>query len=148
MWPAIWMMPTDEAHYGGWPASGEIDIMEMLGGSKGTGNTSLSYSTIHYDSVQPDGSHGHDQGTYTLPGGAKFADDYHDFQLEWLPGVLRFYVDGHLVQEVERWRTKAPGQPEYYTYPAPFDRDFYLILNTAIGEIGRERRTTILCPIR
>lgn len=133
MWPAIWMMPTDEAHYGGWPASGEIDIMELLGGTKGSGNPSQTYSTIHYDSVQPDGSHGHDQGIYALPDGATFADDYHDFQLEWLPGVLRFYVDGDLVQEVERWQTKAPGQPEYYTYPAPFDRDFYLILNLAVG---------------
>lgn len=133
MWPAIWMMPTDEAHYGGWPASGEIDIMEMLGGAKGNGNPSKTYSTIHYDSVQPDESHGHQQGTYTLPGGVTFADDYHDFQLEWLPGKLRFYVDGHLVHDVDRWMTKAPGQPEYYTYPAPFDRDFYLILNLAVG---------------
>ncbi len=130
MWPAIWMMPTDEAHYGGWPASGEIDIMELIGGEQGKGRI---YSTIHYDSVQPDGSHGHEQGSTTLANGKSFADEYHDFQVEWLPGVIRFYVDGQLHHEVTDWQTKAIGQPEYYTYPAPFDRPFYLILNLAVG---------------
>ncbi|MFX3649971.1 MAG: carbohydrate binding domain-containing protein [Paenibacillus sp.] len=130
MWPAIWMMPTDEAHYGGWPASGEIDIMELIGGSESNDKV---YSTLHYDSVKPDGSHGHDQGSLTLPEGETFADDYHDFQVEWLPGMIRFYVDGKLHHEVTNWQTKAVGQPEYYTFPAPFDRPFYLILNLAVG---------------
>lgn len=130
MWPAIWMLPTDEAHYGGWPAAGEIDIMELIGGEQGKQRV---YGTLHYDSVQPDGSHGHDQGIYELPQGQAFADDYHDFQVEWLPGVIRFYVDGKLYHEVNDWKTKGPGQPEYYTYPAPFDRPFYLILNLAVG---------------
>ncbi|WP_340012958.1 S-layer homology domain-containing protein [Paenibacillus sp. FSL K6-1318] len=130
MWPAIWMMPTDEAHYGGWPASGEIDIMELIGGKESNNKV---YSTLHYDSVKPDGSHGHDQGSLTLPKGETFADDYHDFQVEWLPGMIRFYVDGKLHHEVTNWQTKAAGQPEYYTFPAPFDRPFYLILNLAVG---------------
>ncbi|MBB3108849.1 beta-glucanase (GH16 family) [Paenibacillus phyllosphaerae] len=130
MWPAIWMLPTDEAHYGGWPAAGEIDIMELIGGEK---NKSRVYGTLHYDSVQPDGSHGSDQGSYDLQSGQSFADSYHDFQVEWLPGVIRFYVDGQLYHEVSDWKTKGPGQPEYYTYPAPFDRPFYLILNLAVG---------------
>ncbi|MEK3921023.1 carbohydrate binding domain-containing protein [Paenibacillus sp. FSL K6-2393] len=130
MWPAIWMMPTDEVHYGGWPASGEIDIMELIGGKESNNKV---YSTLHYDSVKPDGSHGHDQGSLTLPKGETFADDYHDFQVEWLPGMIRFYVDGKLHHEVTNWQTKAAGQPEYYTFPAPFDRPFYLILNLAVG---------------
>ncbi|OMF65329.1 carbohydrate binding domain-containing protein [Paenibacillus sp. FSL R5-0766] len=130
MWPAIWMMPTDEAHYGGWPASGEIDIMELIGGKESNNKV---YSTLHYDSVKPVGSHGHDQGSLTLPKGETFTDDYHDFQVEWLPGMIRFYVDGKLHHEVTNWQTKAAGQPEYYTFPAPFDRPFYLILNLAVG---------------
>ncbi|MFC9708939.1 carbohydrate binding domain-containing protein [Paenibacillus sp. NPDC056933] len=130
MWPAIWMMPTDEAHYGGWPASGEIDIMELIGGKESSNKV---YSTLHYDAVKPDGSHGHNQGSLTLPEGQSFADDYHDFQVEWLPGMIRFYVDGKLHHEVTNWQTKAAGQPEYYTFPAPFDRPFYLILNLAVG---------------
>ncbi|MFS0868758.1 carbohydrate binding domain-containing protein [Paenibacillus xylanilyticus] len=130
MWPAIWMMPTDEAHYGGWPASGEIDIMELIGGKNKDHEV---YSTIHYDSKKPDGSHGHDQGKFTLPQGQSFADDYHDFQVEWLPGMIRFYVDGKLHHQVNNWQTTAAGQPESYTFPAPFDRPFYLILNLAVG---------------
>lgn len=130
MWPAIWMMPTDEAHYGGWPASGEIDIMELLGGQN---KDHEIYSTIHYDSKKADGSHGHDQGKYTLPQGESFADEYHDFQVEWLPGMIRFYVDGKLHHQINNWQTTAAGQPESYTFPAPFDRPFYLILNLAVG---------------
>ncbi|WP_408891991.1 carbohydrate binding domain-containing protein [Paenibacillus taichungensis] len=130
MWPAIWMMPTDEAHYGGWPASGEIDIMELIGGKNKDHEV---YSTIHYDSEKPDGSHGHDQGKFTLPQGQSFADEYHDFQVEWLPGMIRFYVDGKLHHQVNNWQTTAAGQPESYTFPAPFDRPFYLILNLAVG---------------
>lgn len=132
MWPAIWMMPTDEAHYGGWPASGEIDIMELIGGEQNQ-NQSRIYSTLHFDSKDADGVHGHDQGSTVLPEGQTFADDYYDFQVEWLPGVIRFYMDGKLHHEVSDWQTKAAGQPEYYTYPAPFDRPFYLILNLAVG---------------
>ncbi|MFD2700863.1 carbohydrate binding domain-containing protein [Paenibacillus shunpengii] len=130
MWPAIWMMPTDEAHYGGWPASGEIDIMELIGGKDRDHEV---YSTIHYDSVRPDGSHGHDQGKFFLPQEQSFADEYHDFQVEWLPGMIRFYVDGNLHHQVNNWETTAAGQPESYTFPAPFDRPFYLILNLAVG---------------
>lgn len=130
MWPAIWMMPTDESHYGGWPASGEIDIMELIGGKNKDHEV---YSTIHYDAVKPDGSHGHDQGKFTLPAGESFADEYHDFQVEWLPGMIRFYVDGKLHHQVNNWQTTAAGQPESYTFPAPFDRPFYLILNLAVG---------------
>jgi beta-glucanase (GH16 family) len=130
MWPAIWMMPTDEAHYGGWPASGEIDIMELIGGKN---KDHEIYSTIHYDSKKADGSHGHDQGKFTLQQGESFADEYHDFQVEWLPGMIRFYVDGKLHHQVNNWQTTAAGQPESYTFPAPFDRPFYLILNLAVG---------------
>ncbi|MFP3339968.1 glycoside hydrolase family 16 protein, partial [Micrococcus sp. SIMBA_131] len=43
MWPAIWMMPTDYELYSGWPATGEIDIMELLGHDPDT-----VYGTLHY----------------------------------------------------------------------------------------------------
>ena len=43
LWPAIWMMPQDEDHYGQWPKCGEIDIMEVLGD-----DVTKTYQTIHY----------------------------------------------------------------------------------------------------
>jgi beta-glucanase (GH16 family) len=42
IWPAIWMLPTDE-DFGGWPKSGEIDIMEMVGHEPAT-----IHGTVHY----------------------------------------------------------------------------------------------------
>ena len=43
LWPAIWMMPTNESYYGQWPKCGEIDIMEVLGNQ-----THIAYGTVHY----------------------------------------------------------------------------------------------------
>ena len=43
-WPAIWMLPTDWA-YGGWPSSGEIDIMEYVGYDPG-----VVHGTVHTES--------------------------------------------------------------------------------------------------
>ena len=119
MWPAIWMMPTDD-FYGGWAASGEIDIMEYLGHE-----TNKVYGTLHYGAQWPNNK---SSGTsYVLPSG-NFCDDFHVFRLEWEPGVMRWYVDDVLYQ------TQPP--PQWYTtvpFPAPFDKRFHLILNLAIG---------------
>lgn len=119
--PAIWMMPTDENLYGQWPKCGEIDIMEVLGSK-----TNTLYSTLHFG--EP---HAEKQGSYTLANGT-FADSFHTYTCEWEPGEIRFYVDGILFQTVNDWFTKKDGYGEV-TYPAPFDQDFYLILNLAVG---------------
>lgn len=123
VWPAIWMMPEDMNLYGGWPACGEIDIMELLGHEPGK-----VYGTIHYGN--PHTYHG---GNYTLPDGKKFSDDFHVFALEWEPGKLKWYVDGQLYYETSDWFSRSSNEAFDYTYPAPFDREFYLILNVAVG---------------
>jgi beta-glucanase (GH16 family) len=109
MWPAIWMMPTDNA-YGGWPASGEIDIMELLGNQP-----NKIYSTLHWAT---NGANTQSQGTYTFKTGT-FADTFHVFAFEWEAGKQRMYVDDSL----------------FYTgtHGAPFDKRFYFILNVAVG---------------
>ena len=56
MWPAIWMMPS-ESIYGGWPASGEIDLVEIRGD-----NMQEILSTVHYGSDPA--SHKYQGGTY------------------------------------------------------------------------------------
>jgi beta-glucanase (GH16 family) len=118
IWPAIWMMPTGST-YGGWPASGEIDIMELIGRAPRT-----VYGTLHYGNPQEFAG-----GKYTLPVGQTFSDDYHTFAIEWEPGEIRWYMDGYHYFTRTIWFTSsAPDQNL-----APFDQPFHLIFNVAVG---------------
>lgn len=117
IWPAIWMLPTSRA-YGGWPRSGEIDVMELLGHEP-----NKVYGTLHYTDAQ--GNHRYTGTNYTLPSGT-FTSDFHTFTLEWEANAFRWYVDGRLYQTQTQWTGVAP-------YPAPFDQEFHLLLNLAVG---------------
>lgn len=121
LWPAIWMMPTDESYYGQWPKCGEIDIMEVLGNQ-----TDIAYCTVHYG--EP---HAEQQGTYQL-NGTTFAEDFHEYSVEWEPGEMRWYIDNQLVLTVNDWFTAESGQDEK-PYPAPFDQTFFVQMNLAVG---------------
>ena len=121
LWPAIWMMPTEEMKYGQWPKCGEIDIMEVLGSDVKT-----AYGTVHYG--EP---HAEQQGVVTLDSGS-FADSFHEYSVEWEPGEMRWYIDGNLYLTVNDWFTGETGQDEK-PYPAPFDQTFYVQLNLAVG---------------
>lgn len=123
IWPAIWMMPTDEDLYGGWPKCGEIDIMELLGN-----DPSKVYQTLHYAKSSTDIQ---SQGSKTLTKG-DFSTDYHVFSMEWNPDSISFFVDGELTNTVKKWYTGTEGIG-VITYPAPFDQKFYIILNVAVG---------------
>ncbi len=117
IWPAIWMLPTDYV-YGGWPKSGEIDIMEIVGHKPST-----LHGTIHYGPEWPNNKH--TGGTYELPEGETFADEFHVFSVEWEENEIRWYIDDQL------YSTKTPADTD--PHPWPFDQDFHLILNLAIG---------------
>ena len=121
LWPAIWMMPTDESYYGQWPKCGEIDIMEVLGSQ-----THIAYCTVHYG--EP---HSMQQGTKVLEDGSTFASDFHEYSLEWEPGEMRWYIDGELILTVNDWFTAAAGVEK--PYPAPFDQTFFVQMNLAVG---------------
>lgn len=121
LWPAIWMMPTVQEFYGEWPKCGEIDIMEVLGNQVDT-----AYGSLHYG--EP---HGQQQGTYVLTD-STFADDFHEFSVEWEPGEFRFYIDGNLYKTVNDWFTAVEGEEEK-PYPAPFNQSFFVQLNLAVG---------------
>ncbi|MFO7524024.1 MAG: glycoside hydrolase family 16 protein [Ignavibacteriaceae bacterium] len=110
LWPAIWMLPTDWV-YGGWPTSGEIDIMELLGHEP-----NKVYGTIHYGPAWPNNQHS--GGSYILPS-STFASDYHLFTVEWDSTEIRWFVDG------DKYHTEVHGQP--------FDKRFHLLLNVAVG---------------
>jgi beta-glucanase (GH16 family) len=118
IWPAFWMLPTDEV-YGGWAASGEIDIMEYLGH-----DPDRVFGTLHYGGPYPQNQSS--SGSFTLASGT-FNDDFHVFVLEWEPCEIRWYVDGFLYSTKTNWN--STGGP----YPAPFDQRFHLLLNLAVG---------------
>lgn len=115
IWPAIWMMPTD-AVYGRWPASGEIDIMELVGHQP-----NIVHGTVHYGPP-----HTYNGGSYTRPTG-DFSDDFHVYAVEWENGEIRWYIDDILYHTQTNWFSDGHG------FPAPFDQRFHFILNIAVG---------------
>ncbi|MCK5940442.1 MAG: glycoside hydrolase family 16 protein [Planctomycetes bacterium] len=118
IWPAIWMLPTDE-RYGGWARSGEIDIMENVGHEP-----SVVHGTIHFGDAWPKNQSS--GGRFELEQGT-FADDFHVFAIEWQRDEIRWFVDGERYHTEKQWRSaKAP-------FPAPFDQRFHLLLNLAVG---------------
>ncbi|HHV30127.1 MAG TPA: family 16 glycosylhydrolase [Clostridium sp.] len=123
IWPAIWMMPEDEPFYGTWPKCGEIDIMELLGHIPNKLHGTLHFGEPHKES----------QGTYFLPEGQSFGDDYHVYAIEWEPGEIRWYIDGELYHTVNDWYSRDQYLADDYTYPAPFDQNFFLIMNISVG---------------
>ena len=118
IWPAFWMMPTSSV-YGGWAASGEIDIMEYLGH-----DTTTVYGTLHYGGAWPNNVH---TGSSYKISGKGFNSDFHIFTLIWEEGKMQWLVDGKLYQTQTSWYTSGAA------FPAPFDQDFHIILNLAVG---------------
>jgi beta-glucanase (GH16 family) len=83
-----------------------------------------SYGTLHYGNP-PDNS----SGSYDLPNGAAFSDDFHIFALEWEPTEVRWYLDDMLFHTATEWFTSYQDAP----YPAPYNQEFYLLFNVAVG---------------
>ena len=115
IWPAFWMMPTD-AKYGGWPHSGEIDIMEMVGHEP-----DVVHGTVHYSRVGTHQSYGSD---YELEEGI-FHDDFHIFAIEKKRDRIDWFVDDSLYHTMTRDSINAN--------PFPFNERYYVILNLAVG---------------
>jgi beta-glucanase (GH16 family) len=116
LWPAFWTL-GDNLGTAGWPACGEIDIMENIGSQLGTNHGSLhgpGYSGAQALTA-----------AVTIDAGA-LADHFHIYSVEWAPGVVRFYLDGAL------YETRTPAD-----VPAGdawvYDHPFFLILNVAVG---------------
>ena len=118
IWPAIWMLPTDEK-YGSWAASGEIDIMELNGNKP-----SELLGTLHYGGQWP---RNRSSGSKKkLPKGT-FGDEFHVFGVEWTEGEINWTLDG------ESWQKQKKWSADKFLFPAPFDQRFHLIINIAVG---------------
>ncbi len=114
-WPAIWMLPTDWK-YGGWPASGEIDIMEHVGYDLG-----VVHGTIHTE------AYNHSIGTQK--GASIDVEDamanFHVYAIEWDEDLIRWYVDDVLYFS---FNNEHRTNKEW-----PFDHRFHLLLNITVG---------------
>ena len=114
-WPAFWMMPDDQSK--GWPACGEIDIMEEVGV-----NPDYTSSSIHCT------AYNHVKGTQKtaerLTPGAE--SEYHIYALEWTEDFIRTYVDGEKLLE---FKNDKAGNDNTW----PFNKKFYITLNLAWG---------------
>jgi beta-glucanase (GH16 family) len=117
IWPAFWMLGDDIGTVG-WPTCGEIDIMENRGREP-----SISHASLH----GPGYSGGNPlTGSYSLPVGQRFSDDFHVWAVEWEAATIRFYVDGNLFQT--RTADDLPGASRWV-----FDHPFFMLLNVAVG---------------
>jgi len=118
LWPAIWMLPTDWA-YGGWPASGEIDIME-----------SFALGGLKYDKVEANihtQAYNHTIGTNkgaAITGLSNIQNNYHVYGVTWTANTMVFDVDGR-----EYFRFNNEGGWQKW----PYDKRFHLIMNIAVG---------------
>lgn len=116
IWPALWLLPRDDV-YGTWAASGEIDMMELIGSDPST-----IHGTIHYGGSWPDNTF--KGGDYELDEG-KFKDEFHVFTLIWKEDLLEWYVDDQL------YFSRTPADMNGSTWP--FNEFFYMIFNVAVG---------------
>lgn len=115
MWPAIWMLPSEEK-YGGWPASGELDIMENVGF-----DPNKIHCNIHTD------AYNHKMGTNkgnTVTTSSPSAN-WHTYSMEWDEDKVIFFLDGN---QVFRFDNEHRSYREW-----PYDQNFHLLLNVAVG---------------
>jgi beta-glucanase (GH16 family) len=117
LWPAFWMLGADIESVG-WPASGEIDVMENVGFEP-----SIVHGTFHGPGYS--GETG-PSAPYSLPSGARFADDFHVYAVEWEPTAVRWYVDDAL------YETRTPADLPPGTKWV-FDHPFFVLVNVAVG---------------
>lgn len=124
LWPALWML-SQSTNYGGWPNTGEIDVMENNGATP-----TQEGGTIHYG-----GANGNDVytgQTYYFPGGDSVTN-FHTYALTWTSNSIAWSVDGVVYQTQTNWWSNVGTSSGTYPYPAPFDQPFYILMNLAIG---------------
>lgn len=128
MWPAFWMLPqpsspaNSENEYGGWPANGEIDIMEAKGRLENKVDT-----TLHFGKAW--NAHDYVTKETTL---SSNTDEWHTYAVDWTADAISWFVDGQKVLTVTKdrwWSQDVSNQGK----SQPFDKPFYIIFNLAVG---------------
>nr|6JH5_A Chain A, LamCAT [Aquimarina] len=111
-WPAFWML-GDNISSVGWPACGEIDIMEHV-------NTEAqTHGTIHWQ------DHNNTYANYSGSIPVSSVTSYHIYTIEWDASVIKWFVDGNLYHEASI-ANGVNGTSEFHN-------NFFILLNMAIG---------------
>lgn len=129
LWSAFWMLPTD-SRYGGWASGGEIDIMEAV--NPGSADEDLIHGTVHYGMAWP----------FNVSAGDHIelspVEDFHTYAVEWEQDEIRWYIDDlhYATVTSDNWWSYffAGTEQGYLSAPqAPFDQEFHILLNLAVG---------------
>ena len=129
-WPGFWMSPNNSPYGPGWPDWGEIDIVEAKGS-----NRQFAASDAHWrDKNTPTGQTGSHRNRQGVIPPSKFGTnndttEWHTYGVKWTEGKLEYFIDGewhHTITEFKN--SNSTGSPN-----GPFDQDFFLRLNLAIG---------------
>ena len=133
VWNAFWLLGTEPGPYGGWPAKGEIDILETwVRGDVVTGNGAFISGAAHFGAP----------GVRRFISGERrdfnFYDDYHVYAIEWDAEQIRWFVDGEnyfSLRSDNYWNYYFDEQEGYQAGGdnAPFDAPQHIILNAAVG---------------
>ena len=128
-WPGFWMSPNNSPYGPGWPDWGEIDIVEAKGS-----NRQFAASDAHWrDKNTPTGQTGSHRNRQGVIPSSKFGTndttEWHTYGVKWTEGKLEYFIDGELHHTITEFKnSNSTGSPN-----GPFDQDFFLRLNLAIG---------------
>lgn len=151
LWPAIWMLPVNNT-YGPWPASGEIDIMESRGNNYTypMGGNDIVSSTLHWG-PDPDDDAWYKNNIKRKALHTTYSSGFHTYGMEWNEKYIFTYIDTRLLQVLYTNFDKPFWQKGDFPVSSsngtrlvdpwsqtgrdstPFDENFYLILNVAVG---------------
>ena len=128
LWPAIWMLPFDSSP---WPSGGEIDLMEAKGRSYSVdgspGQSNLVSSAVHFGTQWPDNRY--IVGEFYSSNENTFQNYFHSVTLIFQENKIDFYINNENTPHLSIDPTLYPLNQ--YNYP--FNRQYYLIINVAVG---------------
>ena len=119
VWPAFWLMPQEDIL---WPQGGEIDIMEHRGRIANTASSALHFGE-KFDKKAAF------VGEAVVPNKVNFQETFHSITLEWRRDNIKFFLN----DDTEPYLNINSSNNEFKKYDFPFNREYYMILNVAIG---------------
>ncbi|XP_066259304.1 beta-1,3-glucan-binding protein-like [Euwallacea similis] len=150
LWPAIWLVPRYN-NYGTWPASGEIDIMESRGNKDlvdtsgvNVGAQQVSH-TLHW--APSVATNQWNRTHFEKNNAAGYDTDFHVYKMEWTSEGIKYFIDDEATGTItppdggfwelgEFDKTSVDNPWAGGSKMAPFDQEFYLIINLAVGGVN------------